>query len=178
MFIVAVVISVGIAYMVYYLRGKQIEFKEREKLLKKGIKAEEDVLNVLKNLDSSRFVIYSNVEFKIGNGRPFDIDFIVVDKKTSTGYFIDVKSYSGYIYVDPEGYVYINGKKRDFKPAMTLLKFKGLFKENRDYFVNKYGIKRYMLAVVFPYSNSVSSDYTKVSFLTLSGLLRFILSNR
>ena len=173
MFVVAVVISVGIAYMVYYLKGKHIEFINREKSLKKGIKAEEDVGKVLMSLDSGRFSVYRNVEVKEGD-KVFDLDYVVVDRQKGIGYFIDVKSYSGSIYVDSEGFMYINGQKRNFKPGQTLLRFRSLFKRDKNRLL-EFGIRKYMLVVVFPYSRSVRSEGSgSVSYMTLDEFLSYV----
>ncbi len=67
------IFSVGIImYMFFSFKTKHEKYLKRKNSIKKGIKAEDDVENILKTLDRKRYSVRNNIEVK-GFGKTFDI---------------------------------------------------------------------------------------------------------
>jgi hypothetical protein len=168
--------SFGFVKFLDYYRVLRNEYKKREKGLVVGIRSEKEIEDFLLSLDFRRYVCFKNIEFSVGD-RVFDVDFLVFDKEKNECFLIEVKGYSGKIFVDEKGCIYVNGIRKNchsFRLVSMVFKY---LKKNPDFFVSNFGVSRvYIHSVfVFPSSFSVSfSDkikgikfYNKIDFFRL-----------
>ncbi|MBX0310892.1 MAG: hypothetical protein JHC31_03680, partial [Sulfurihydrogenibium sp.] len=90
------IFSVGTTYTIYFLRKHYIEVAEKIKKIKKGIKAEEDALEILKKHLKLQN-IQTNTEIKNSNNSNTitDIDILATSEKLNTPISIEVKGLRG-----------------------------------------------------------------------------------
>jgi len=152
------ILSVGIAYTVYFLRKHYINIAENIKKIKKGIKAEEDALKILKEHLKLQN-IQTNKEIRDSNDNiTTDIDILATSEKLNAPISIEVKGLKGTVKIE-DNKVLFQDKPLNLNQVKTIKKYmEKIFPNNV-----------YKIMVFFPYAKIEMDDNHKRKELKQKG---------
>jgi hypothetical protein len=151
------ILSVGTAYTVYFLRKHYVEIAEKIKKIKKGIKAEEDALKILKEHLKLQD-IQTNTVIKNNNNTITDIDILATSGKLNAPVSIEIKGLKGTVKIE-------NNKLLFQDKPLNLKQIKTIKEHMERIFPNN----TYKIMVFFPYAKIEINDNQKRKELKQKG---------
>jgi hypothetical protein len=153
------IFSMGIAYTIYFLRKHYVEIAEKIKKIKKGIKAEEDALKILKehlklqNIQTNTAIKNSN-----NNNIITDIDILATSEKLNSPISIEIKGLKGTVKIEDNKLLF-QDKPLNLKQIKTI----------KEHMERTYPSNMYKIMIFFPYAKIETDDKQKREELKQKG---------